>query len=215
VVARRSRQSTAVAVRANAYRHLHYSLHHLLPLHTPPHLQSPAPPPVTVTFPSPISIRLRHHSAHTSPRTASPHAPLPFLLRCLRVRLLGRPEIRCNPCKLLCCCRRRQQDLTGPRASSAWLGLSGASDDSGISAKRSEGGGGVGTAHDEEEDGVGGSLSREEMRQRCSGGYLGGDDTLLVRQRRKRGATTRSLQREMVVVVGTAWTGDGMEARPV
>jgi hypothetical protein len=214
VVARRSRQSTAVAVRANAYRHLHYSLHHLLPLHTPPHLQSPAPPPVTVTFPSPISIRLRHHSAHTSPRTASPHAPLPFLLRCLRVRLLGRPEIRCNPCKLLCCCRRRQQDLTGPRASSAWLGLSGASDDSGISAKRSEGGG-VGTAHDEEEDGVGGSLSREEMRQRCSGGYLGGDDTLLVRQRRKRGATTRSLQREMVVVVGTAWTGDGMEARPV
>jgi hypothetical protein len=69
--------------------------------------------------------------------------------------------------------------------------------------------------HDEEEDGIGSSLSREEMTQRCSGGYLGGDDTLLVRQRRKRGATTCSLQWETVAAVGAAWTGDGMEARPV
>jgi hypothetical protein len=50
VVARRLRQSTTAAVRANVHRHLHCSPHYLLPLHTPP------PPPVAVAFPSLISI---------------------------------------------------------------------------------------------------------------------------------------------------------------
>jgi hypothetical protein len=81
-----------------------------------------------------------------------------------------------------------------------------------VGSQRSEG---VGPTHDEEEDGIGDSLSREEMTRRCSGGYLGGDDTLPVCQRRKRCAAVRSLQQEMLAAVDAAWTGDGVEARPV
>jgi hypothetical protein len=141
VVTGRPGQSTVAAVWAIVHRHLHYSSHHLLALHTPPPPAIPCPTtgrrrrlPISDIHPSasPLCLHLAAHCLTS--------CPLPFLQRCLCVRLLGRPEIHRNPCELSHCCRRQQWDLSGPRASSTWLGLGGAGNGSGISAKRSEGG---------------------------------------------------------------------------